>query len=78
MRPLQSQANILMQGPALALNIWYNSEPYLLMEEAFLAPLPFESSWPTNKLVSHADLSEPHDVHYDCGRPWPHSCTSRC
>ena len=34
-----------MQGPSLAINIWFPSRPYLLMEDAFLAAIPFQSHW---------------------------------
>ncbi len=40
-----------LQGLSLSLNIWIDSQPYVLMEDAFNLALPFDESWSPAKLV---------------------------
>lgn len=38
--------------PSISLNVWSDSESYVLMEEILTSPIPFESSWSQEVLLA--------------------------
>ena len=38
--------------PSISLNVWSDSDPYLLMEQILTAPVPFESGWSKEVLLT--------------------------
>ena len=42
---------VVTMETTISLNVWSNSESYLIMEEVFAAPIPFEEDWGREKLL---------------------------
>ena len=42
---------VLTVTPSISLNVWSDSATYLLMEEVYAAPIPFEEHWGEEKLM---------------------------
>ena len=43
--------NVITMEPSLSLNIWSDSNDYLLMEEILSSPIPFEAEWGLEELM---------------------------
>ena len=43
--------SVITMEPSLSLNIWSDSNDYLLMEEVLNSPIPFETDWGLEELM---------------------------
>lgn len=46
--------SVITVKPSISLNMWIDSEDFLLMEEVLSSPIPFEAEWDREKLVHAA------------------------
>ena len=47
---------VVTMEPSLSINVWSNSNDYLLMEQVLKSPIPFEAEWPMETLLAVAKL----------------------
>lgn len=48
--------SVITLSPSISVNIWSDSQDYLLMEDIFNTPIPFQEEWGLKKLMKAVTL----------------------